>query len=300
LRDVFAGKRNNFLSPTFDDIKKQIETIPELKRIFLNDQVKIMQNDQEIKILIDCIRRQLNTDEIATFWSDEDVRSVLLKQRWSKIVERHMSRGLGPSHEIHLPIDLSKLDPNRLPSDGLNPLAMIDAMAKIAKDGQEFNIIDNNCCVATSTALSCGAQDHMNRNLYFMQSEFYNAAFTPHSVMKAAIAYQKSINNLSAPLQIQDSKLLNTAAKATTKAVRNVQDERLGYVRRTANAIGVVLGGVFTAALARVNRSNSDLRSTPLLPGLAASASHRPHDSDTAQPDIKSRTKKTTSNNNRL
>ncbi len=94
--------------------------------------------------------------------------------------------GKQPDHTLSLPI-------KTFIKDGLDPVAMLKQMAKIAhdKDKQGFNLISYNCSSASMQVLAAGAG---NKEWIFNQGEL-GTVFTPHIVYMRTREYLNELNN---------------------------------------------------------------------------------------------------------
>ncbi len=112
------------------------------------------------------------------------------------LVDKVVSTGLPPDTIVNLPLkkapDLRTLATSQ---PGLDPKAMIEQMSVLTKEGKAFNIIDNNCSVASTLILMAGAKDDLGREAEFKLTEISNSVVTPTTVYQNALRYNKSLTN---------------------------------------------------------------------------------------------------------
>lgn len=233
-------------SATIDPKDEEVQRLAEevLIAVRSNDRLRMMFDEPQGTLTIDNIEKisdyvQDKTKPNGQLWTDicnlvqkggNQLFQELSKKDLEKLVERFASIGLPPTHTVQLPIETEVLT-------GLNPEAMLEKMGEFARQGNRFNIINNNCSVTSLEILTAGSAE---LNGIFQRRALGNTIATPQMVYVNSMEYGKQIRSYDAP-DPSDYEVDNSWQKYFLKwavdSAADVNDTNSSYTSRATSLV---------------------------------------------------------------
>ncbi len=174
--------------------------------------------------------------------------NTIIEQHTCPLIERTVSTGLYPA-TITLALRKEDNEHNTV-KPGLDYKAMIERMAELAKVGNSFNIVENNCSYTSCEVIMAGAKDADRREAIFQQAELADIVRSPSTLFSNALEYERSLKdpNYTPPVTSYYQQLAQYVGQTASDHVAKSYDDELSTNQRRLHfGFGLMALSAYTA-----------------------------------------------------